>query len=574
MIDADVTGGLRRSPILLVLGVALVLSGALAVQAIVAMRSQHRVTEGAMRDYASIASWELHRELEARLYPTLQAAAFEAGVRSRSTTDAAQPSDLTAAVERFAVAARRRLAGCGCDDALEDFFVLDLDRTRLHSVAPHDAGTDSLIAARVVAALTGRVTAHGGAGSSGGELVVTRGGRRTQTMTQGLPSGAIAMDAGDDRAVVYTIVGSAPGGPRLAHGLVVRRGAYVAAVTRDILAQRALLPATLTRGASNTDVVEVAVSDTAGRLLSGALPAPRAGVVHDTVRTELGSFVTALAIRDGVADRLIIGGVPRSRLPLLLATLLVTLLTFAFGMHQVRRQHALHRMRDSFISGVSHELRTPLAQIRLFSELLESEALAEPQRRRAIETIGREAKRLAYLVENVLRFSRSGSPAAAPRKERTDLRRLLHDVTDAFRPLAESRGVELAVMLPDAMEANVDPDSVSQVVLNLLDNAMKYGPKRQRIAVGAATHDAEVRVWVDDEGPGVPPESRDSVWQPYVRLAQHERSATGGSGIGLAIVRQIVEAHGGTCRVEAAPSGGARFVFTLPRATTDQPSAA
>ncbi|OYV72389.1 MAG: hypothetical protein B7Z72_04860, partial [Gemmatimonadetes bacterium 21-71-4] len=114
--------------------------------------------------------------------------------------------------------------------------------------------------------------------------------------------------------------------------------------------------------------------------------------------------------------------------------------------------------------------------------------------------------------------------------------------------------------------ALVDRDAFRQVILNLLDNAAKYGPEGQTITVGSARTGSKARIWIDDEGPGVAVADRDRVWEPYVRLARDTERGTGGSGIGLSVVRELVEMHGGTCTMETSPSGGVRVVVKLPAA--------
>jgi signal transduction histidine kinase len=116
----------------------------------------------------------------------------------------------------------------------------------------------------------------------------------------------------------------------------------------------------------------------------------------------------------------------------------------------------------------------------------------------------------------------------------------------------------------------VDGDALRQALLNLLDNAVKYGPAGQHIRVGLSRlPDDRAMMWVEDEGPGVRPDRRERVWEPYFRLERHRESATAGSGIGLAVVRSVAEGHGGSARIEEARSGGARFVVEVSLASAD-----
>jgi signal transduction histidine kinase len=274
-----------------------------------------------------------------------------------------------------------------------------------------------------------------------------------------------------------------------------------------------------------------------------------------------------VAVRPKVAATLAAEKAPRSRLPLLLTVFGLTLALVCVAIVQLRRQQELVRLRDDFVSGVSHELRTPLAQIRLFADLLDSERLATPeQRRRSIRIINEEARRLTYLVENILLFSRAQRGAGRVSPDPVEVEPLVREIVDSFAPLARARGAEFALSLDAGVVARVDPDALRQVLLNLLDNAVKYGPPGQRVDVGARLSGFSLRVWVDDQGPGVPREEREKVWEPYRRLERDAASAAGGSGIGLAVVRDLVELHGGRVGVADAPGGGARFWIELPRA--------
>src|SRR5207249_4342464 len=130
----------------------------------------------------------------------------------------------------------------------------------------------------------------------------------------------------------------------------------------------------------------------------------------------------------------------------------------------------------------------------------------------------REARRLSNLVENVLRFSRGqrGQVQLAPRPH--DLGPIVRDLLEEFRPLAEGRGALLAARVPEPAMASVDDDALRQVLLNLLDNAVKYGPEGQEIRVGVSSGSDGVRIWVEDEGPGIPQAERERIWQPFYRL--------------------------------------------------------
>jgi signal transduction histidine kinase len=233
-----------------------------------------------------------------------------------------------------------------------------------------------------------------------------------------------------------------------------------------------------------------------------------------------------------------------------------------------RREHALAQLRADFVSSMSHELRTPLTQIRMFAELLRKHALREPDESdRALRIIEKEAGRLSILVDNVLNYTRlrRGPRREVPRP--ADVAEEVRQVIESFVPLAADRGVRVVEDVPEGLRAAVDAQALRQVLLNLLENAVKYGPRGQTVTVAARAVDGgRVRLVVDDEGPGIPMAEREAVWEAFHRGEAATRSAASGSGLGLAVVRSLVEHHGGTVAVEDAPGGGARVVVQVPGA--------
>src|ERR1041385_4964592 len=200
---------------------------------------------------------------------------------------------------------------------------------------------------------------------------------------------------------------------------------------------------------------------------------------------------------------------PRSQRWRLIAMLALTAGLVAAALLQLRREYELSQLRADFVSGVSHELRTPLAQIRMFSEtLLLGRVRSDDERERSLEIIDQEARRLTHLVENLLHFSRSErrltrlSPAPAP------LTPLVSEAAEGFAPLAAARGVTLCTEVTDGVVgAGGAADALRQILLNLLDNAVKYGPSGQTVTLGLSVADGRARVSVDDEGPGSRPPS-------------------------------------------------------------------
>jgi signal transduction histidine kinase len=229
------------------------------------------------------------------------------------------------------------------------------------------------------------------------------------------------------------------------------------------------------------------------------------------------------------------------------------------GLLQLRREQELSRLRTDFTSSVSHELRTPLAQILLSGETLALErARSDEERAEAASVIVKEARRLIRIVENVLSFARleRGGHAVDPRPAR--VAPLLRAILTPWVPMAEGR-VRIATQFDESAWAMVDAGALTQVVHNLLDNAVKYGPAGQTLRVGLTREPGLVRIAFEDQGPGVAEADRVRIWQPFVRAAP----SGGGTGLGLAVVRDLIVAHGGTVAVESVSTGGARFSVTL-----------
>jgi signal transduction histidine kinase len=281
-------------------------------------------------------------------------------------------------------------------------------------------------------------------------------------------------------------------------------------------------------------------------------------------------MIIQAAIRPDAAAQLIIGGLPNSRLPLLAVLLLLTLGVGFAAVIQLRREQEFQRLREDFVSGVSHELRTPLAQIRMFAELQEAGKLRAPEdQRRAIAVINRESRRLTHLVENILQFSRlRRTPEQRMPKEELDLAEALADGLDAVTSLLQDRGMTLQVASHPGLNVVANRDALTRIVVNLLDNAVKYGPPGQTISVTVDRLNGSARLSVSDEGPGVPQADRTAIWKPYRRLERDMKAQLPGTGIGLSVVSELAAHHDGRAWVDDVPGGGARFVVELPLAAT------
>jgi signal transduction histidine kinase len=231
-----------------------------------------------------------------------------------------------------------------------------------------------------------------------------------------------------------------------------------------------------------------------------------------------------------------------------------------------RREHALTRMRTDFMASASHELRTPIAQIRLFGDMLRlGRTRTEGERTDALQTIHRATLRLEAIASNLMRLARGEARPIAPEPRRTSMEGLVRDLATELAPFAEARGVALQVDVEPGLAGVVDPDGLRVAIANLVENALKYGPSGQVVRVEAERVADGLRVVVEDEGPGIPAEDRERVWERFARLDRDRNSAVGGTGLGLAVVREAVEQMGGTARIEDAAPSGTRVVLWLPQ---------
>lgn len=385
-----------------------------------------------------------------------------------------------------------------------------------------------------------------------------------------------------------------PDGSRVWYGYVADVRPLLAIAIPDMVARTPLFPRSLRRAVSNRALVSLSVADAAGTMLfaddaraagsSGTAVAgtalvfdhPGFGGVRVTVAPRAGApgfdagrlSVPWLAAADGAGDGVLAG----------LTALLVTLLACTLASAWIaRREAALAATRVDFLAAVSHEFRTPLAQILVAADtlpLIAREAFARADRTAldataALDAIVHATERLGHLVDNVLHVARGDRPDPALQGDLPyaplQLAPLVEDVVERFLPVAAEADVEVAVALAPDVVVAASRELVTRLVLNLLDNAVKYGPRPQTVRVLLARGPlGSARLTVDDQGPGVPLPDRARIWNPFVRLARD--AARPGSGIGLTVVRDLARRLGGRAWVADAPGGGARFVVELPLA--------
>lgn len=371
-----------------------------------------------------------------------------------------------------------------------------------------------------------------------------------------------------ERIIVLAIDPGSDEGERIGFGFQLR-----ASVARRVLSKIEeafpLLPPALTGGKATGEVLSFSILSSGYRPFYESKPQYKSPyAAGDTIGGIYGGLLATVSLRPEAAESLLIGGLPGSRLPTIIGLLILASGLVIAALLQIRREQELSLLRTDFVSSVSHQLRTPLAQIRMFGEtLLLGRVRNEEERKRSLEIIVKESRRLTHQVDNVLVFSRAQRRDVQLNPQDLPLGPLVQETLESFCPLAEAQDCRVEASGEDGLSVFADPGAVRQILLNLLENAVKYGPRDQIVDVKVRRGSSgTVRLEVEDEGKGIPVDQREAVFSPYARLERDRDSGVAGSGIGLAVVRELVRRQEGSVWVEDARSGGARLVVELPEA--------
>jgi two-component system phosphate regulon sensor histidine kinase PhoR len=231
--------------------------------------------------------------------------------------------------------------------------------------------------------------------------------------------------------------------------------------------------------------------------------------------------------------------------------------------HDVSELRRLETVRRDFVANVSHELRTPLTSIRAMAETLQDGALRDQTvADHFFNTIITETNRLTRISEDLLNLSKAES--RSPEKQRFNLSALCEEVVSRVSAQAVKMNLRLTMQITPNLEVYANHDQIEQVLVNLLDNAIKYTPGGGEVALTAErTRDATI-VSIKDTGIGIMSQDMPRIFERFYRVDKARSRQSGGTGLGLSIVKHIVESHGGTIRVESEYNRGSTFSFTLP----------
>lgn len=520
-------------PIVLPALMAGVLVVGLAVQSVRTVQVHRRVVENALHDYAGFAAWQYTRRASDYLRLVLTATLPFPAATSRSLTSVACPPASPHATRAQACLFSIPVVGkfaCEWRDG-------SLRITRNETAFPNEAVQRGI------------------------ETVLARAG--LSAFRIGLGS---IVTGTDQHLFGYWLGVSDAGRITTCEAAVLAPGALVP-VFEHVAAFSPLLPQTFVGTLPNDSLVSIRVLGASGETLA-AIGEPTAGVsASDVLGPELADLRVVATLHPASTRRLIAGGIPASNTPALVAMLAVTLVLSAVAVLQLRRTQDLIRLRSDFVASVSHELKTPLTQISLFADtLLAPKDRSADDRRHYLTVISREAKRLGQLVDSILHFAlmTRGSDVASSR-ESSVLGEEIREAAAAFEPIAAARSVHVVTHVDPEIALPLERDAFRQLMLNVLDNALKFGPDGQTIGVSTSIDGDMAVIHVDDAGSGVPPAERERVFEAFTRAAAGGHTA--GSGIGLAVVRDIVRRHGGRVRITDSPTGGARLEIALPGAT-------
>jgi len=230
------------------------------------------------------------------------------------------------------------------------------------------------------------------------------------------------------------------------------------------------------------------------------------------------------------------------------------------------RERRLSALKSDFVANVSHELKTPLSLVRMFGELLLSGRVATDEKRREyLQIIVTESERLTALIENVLDFAKFERGKSAFDFYEGNVGQAVARAVDIYKYRAEREGVEVEVTVdPHLPPAMFDERALELLLMNLLDNALKYAKDGKKVTIDVRAAEGEIAIRVSDRGPGIPPHERRRIFERFVRGSAGTEKQIRGSGIGLALVKHIAESHGGRAWVESEPGQGSTFVTTIP----------
>ncbi|MDB4581573.1 cell wall metabolism sensor histidine kinase WalK [Draconibacterium sp.] len=279
-----------------------------------------------------------------------------------------------------------------------------------------------------------------------------------------------------------------------------------------------------------------------------------------------GNWKVALFDKEGQTIEKLVGKEKNLYRTLFAGIIFVMLIGIVVIVRAVIHESEMARMKSEFVSNVSHELKTPLALIRMFGETLDSGIVNDEKKRKEFYGIIRkESERLTHLINNVLDFSKMDSGRKKYYFEEADLVQVVKSSLEAYKFHIRDNGFEIENELPDEpLFLSIDKDSISQAILNLLSNAVKYSEEKKFIKVKVQKDSGSALISVSDKGIGIPKDEIKKIFDKFYRVPADKVTETRGSGLGLTLTKQIIEANGGTIEVESEVGKGSNFIIRIP----------
>jgi signal transduction histidine kinase len=237
-----------------------------------------------------------------------------------------------------------------------------------------------------------------------------------------------------------------------------------------------------------------------------------------------------------------------------------------FGIYRIRKgiakEFELQKRQNNFLLTVTHELKTPLAALKLYLQTLQKHNLTEEKKESIIDGALSENERLVQLIENILNTSRAENKAFELNKENIDLSLLSAQLTERYQKRYKS--LLFKIDIPDGLNLKADPNMLETILVNLLENAIKYGGATQEIAIKAVPLDRFITLTISDEGPGIAANERTHVFEKFYRIGNEDTRKASGSGLGLYLVAELVHLHHGQVRCQENHPKGCVFEVILP----------
>jgi two-component system phosphate regulon sensor histidine kinase PhoR len=252
--------------------------------------------------------------------------------------------------------------------------------------------------------------------------------------------------------------------------------------------------------------------------------------------------------------------------------ILISLITFvliigvAFVYRNTRKEIKFAQTKSDFVSNVSHELRTPLALISMFAETLEMNRVKSDEKRKEYyRIISQETQRLSRIVNSILNFSKMEAGKRDYNFEQIELNKVVQDVLETYQFHLTNKGFKLNLnLIENELMINADKEAVSECLINIIDNAVKYSQEKKEIEISTSNKNDELTISVKDFGAGISEEDQKKIFEKFYRVSTGLVHNTKGTGMGLSIVRQVMEAHSGSIRVKSKVDKGSTFTLSFP----------